>query len=68
MVTTAMKAVGVEVQFDMFLWSRCLHMLGSSLRTRGNVIVLARQVHKDVRTLRDLDGMTIGLDQWELPQ
>lgn len=86
LVTAAMKAVGVEVQFEMFPWSRCLHMLdnnqldavipmvftkerdekytlGSSLRTRGNVVVLAKHVNRDVRSLRDLDGMTIGVGQ-----
>ncbi len=86
LVVAAMKAVGVEVQFDMFPWSRCLHLLdynqldavipmvyskerdekytlGSSLRTRGNVVVLSKHVSRDVRTLRDLDGMTIGVGQ-----
>lgn len=86
LVAAAMKAVGVEVQFEMFPWSRCLHMLdyqqldavipmvftrerdekytlGSSLRQRGNVVVLAKHISRDVRTLRDLDGMTIGVGQ-----
>ncbi len=86
LVAAAMKAVGVEVSFEMFPWSRCLHMLdhkqldavipmvfsterddkytlGTSLRTRGNVVVLSRRIHKDVRTIKDLDGMTIGVGQ-----
>ena len=86
LVVAAMNAVGVDVQFYMFPWSRCLHMLdynqldavipmvyskerdekytlGSSLRTRANVVVLSKHVSKDVRSLRDLDGMTIGVGQ-----
>ncbi len=86
LVVAAMKAVGVDVQFEMFPWSRCLHMLdhnqldavipmvfskerddkytlGTSLRTRGNVVVLSKTVTRDVRTLRDLEGMTIGVGQ-----
>ena len=39
------------------------YSLGTSLRTRGNAIVLAKNVNKDVSSIKDLDGMTIGLGQ-----
>ena len=39
------------------------YTLGTSLRTRGNVIVLKRDIKKDVKTLDDLTGMTIGTGQ-----
>jgi len=39
------------------------YSLGTSLRTRGNVIVFSKRVTKDISTINDLSGMTVGLGQ-----
>lgn len=39
------------------------YSLGTSLRTRGNVIVLSKNVTKDVKGIKDLDGITVGVGQ-----